>query len=291
MTMQGPFRIGIIGAENSHAAAIAKEINLERSPAGFAVTHIWGETEAFAEKTAEAGAIPTIVRDPAEMLGKVDGVMVDHRDGKYHLAAARPFVEAGLPVFIDKPLSTSLDEARRFLQWRRERRVPVTTMSAIPHQACIRGIRDQLAAIGTVKGVNLNGPGDSNSEYGGLFFYGIHQADLMVALFGVAPESVVASEGNGSFVGVVKYPGGLKVTLGMTGAKTFSVTAVGSAGSFHTPIAMDAHPYAATTALFTGMFRSGIEPFDDDRMLAPIAVLEALRDSAVSGRRVDVARS
>jgi predicted dehydrogenase len=288
MTAPSLFRIGIIGAENSHAAAIAKELNLANARPGFAVTHLWGETEAFAASTAKAGAIPTIVRDPADMLGKVDGIMVDHRDGQYHLAAARPFVEAGFPVFVDKPISTSLDDARAFLKLRRERRVAVTTMSSIPHQACIRGIREQLATIGTVKGVHLNGPGDPHSTYGGIFFYGIHQVDLMVALFGTGAQTVMAMENGNTFTGIVRYADGLNVTVGMPGAKAFSITAVGTTGSFHTPITMDSHPYAATTTLFTDMFATGVEPFADSRMLAPIAVLEALRAAVASGRPEDV---
>jgi hypothetical protein len=46
--------IGIVGAENSHTAAIAKVINVEKRVRGVRVTHVWGETKAFAEKAAAA---------------------------------------------------------------------------------------------------------------------------------------------------------------------------------------------------------------------------------------------
>ncbi len=288
MTTRTPFRIGIIGAENSHAAAIAKEINIAGTPAGFAVTHIWGETAEFADKTAKAGQIPKIVSDPAEMLGQIDGLMVDHRDGQYHVAAARPFVEAGIPVFVDKPISTSLAEAREFLRFRRERGVPVTTLSSIPYQSCIGGIRSQLGTIGALRTVHLNGPGDPHSKYGGIFFYGIHQIDLMISLFGIQAESVMAMVNGSTLASVVSYPDGLNVMIGMPGVKPFSITALGMDGAFHETIKMDASAYAATTELFTTMFRSRIEPFDDARMLAPIAVLEALRESVATGRKVSV---
>ena len=36
------------------------------------------------------------------------------------------------------------------------------------------------------------------------------------------------------------------------------------------------------------MFRTGTEPYDDARMLAPIAVLDALRKAVVTGRKVAV---
>lgn len=51
-------RLGIIGAENSHAAAIAKLLNVEQGVPGITVTHLWGETRAFAKAAAEAGQIP-----------------------------------------------------------------------------------------------------------------------------------------------------------------------------------------------------------------------------------------
>ena len=62
-------KIGIVGAENSHAAAIARLINVERKFPGASVDYLWGETREFAEKTAEAGQIATIVKRPESMLG------------------------------------------------------------------------------------------------------------------------------------------------------------------------------------------------------------------------------
>ncbi len=43
-------KIGIIGAENSHTAAIAKTINVEKLVKGFSVDYVWGETEEYAKK-------------------------------------------------------------------------------------------------------------------------------------------------------------------------------------------------------------------------------------------------
>ena len=40
-----------------------------------------------------------MVKDPKEMLGKIDALIVDHRHAKYHLEPAIPFVKAGIPYF------------------------------------------------------------------------------------------------------------------------------------------------------------------------------------------------
>ena len=74
-----PLRIGIIGAENSHTIGFGKMFNIDKKFPEVSLTHVWGETDTFAQKAAEGGHIPNIVKDPSEMLGKIDALIVDHR--------------------------------------------------------------------------------------------------------------------------------------------------------------------------------------------------------------------
>ncbi|MGH9766935.1 MAG: Gfo/Idh/MocA family oxidoreductase [Blastocatellia bacterium] len=108
-------RIGIIGAENSHTIGYGQIINRDRKFPGCEVVGVWGETDEFAKNAAAKGHIPWIVKDPAEFKGKIDALIVDHRHAKYHLEAAWPFVEAGIPTFIDKPFCYRVAEGRKFL--------------------------------------------------------------------------------------------------------------------------------------------------------------------------------
>ena len=110
-----PMNIGIVGAENSHTAAIAKLINVEKRIPGVRVTHVWGETKAYAKAAAEAGQIPHIVARPEDMIGQVEAACVDHRHGKFHLPAVKPLLEAKLPLFVDKPFCYRKAEGKRFL--------------------------------------------------------------------------------------------------------------------------------------------------------------------------------
>ena len=110
--------IGIVGAENSHTAAIAKVLNVEKRVRGVRVTHVWGETAQYAQAAAAVGQIPHIVRTPEELIGQVDGAVVDHRHGKEHLPAAWPLLEAKIPLFIDKPFCYRRAEGKRFFLWR-----------------------------------------------------------------------------------------------------------------------------------------------------------------------------
>ena len=282
-------RIGIVGAENSHAAAIGKLLNVEKAIPGFEVTHLWGEAPQFVEKTLASVKIPHVVARPEEMLGQVDAVMVDHRDGKHHLDAARSFVEAGMPVFVDKPLGTSLAACRAFLSLRRKTGAPVVTMSAIPHQACVAGLKADVAAAAPVRIAHFIGPGDAKSEYGGVFFYGVHQVDLMVELFGPSPRRVRAALNGSTMTAVVEYADDLNATITMAKAgSNFRVAVCGEKGEFLKPVVNDANIYVPTARIFTTMFATRKEPFDDRRMLAPVAILEAISEAIGTGGAVDV---
>ena len=82
---------------------------------GAQVTHVWTQDRAVSEHVAAAARIPSVVDDPAALLGAVDGILLARDDAEQHRAMARPFLEAGLPVYIDKPLAVDLPEARRIL--------------------------------------------------------------------------------------------------------------------------------------------------------------------------------
>lgn len=283
--------IGIIGSENSHCAMVAKVLNIQKTVRSCCVTHVWGETRAFARKAAEAGQIPTIVRRPADMLGQVDGVMIDHRDGKYHLSAARPFVTARVPVFVDKPMSTSLAEAKRFLAFRRRRRSPVCTMSSIPYHKDMPAIARQLRKLGRLRLLRISGPGDFRSPWGGIWFYGIHQVELMVHLLGTGAQKAAMTTNGTDATAVVAYPDGLTVTMSflVNAPYLFRIHAVGHEGALELGLPHDPDTLIATTRIFTKMFRTRKEPFSNERMLAPLAVLEAMAKSLKTKREVKVA--
>ena len=181
-------RIGMIGSENSHSKAVSKVLNVDKLIKGVKVVAVWGETRAFAEETAAAGEIPTIVKKPEDMLGMVDGVMVDNRHGKYHLPATTPFIKAGIPAFVDKPFCCSVVEGKRFLKLAKSRRVAVTSYSSIPIQKAFLEFRDKVQALGKIYAGSSSGPCDLKSKYGGVFFYGVHQVESVIALFGMSQK-------------------------------------------------------------------------------------------------------
>ena len=72
---------------------------------GVKVTHVWCDEKSDAEKVAKAAFIPNVVDNAEDVIGEVDAVLIATDKGWEHLERARPFIDAGIPIFIDKPLT------------------------------------------------------------------------------------------------------------------------------------------------------------------------------------------
>lgn len=81
------------------------------------VTHIWTDDPEDGKKVAKASLIPNIVSRPEDVIGEVDAVIVATDKGWEHVWRCRPFVEAGLPIFVDKPLADNIEDLRVFANW------------------------------------------------------------------------------------------------------------------------------------------------------------------------------
>jgi hypothetical protein len=85
--------------------------------AGARVTHIWTDRPEDAKHVAKAALIPNIVNYPEDVIGQVDAVIIPTDIGAEHVQRCRPFIEAGLPIFIDKPLVDSEADLQQFSRW------------------------------------------------------------------------------------------------------------------------------------------------------------------------------
>ncbi len=98
--------------------------------AGAKVTHVWCDDPADAEDVARVALVPSIARRAEDVIGAVDAVLVATDKGFEHVERARPFIEAGIPVFIDKPLCDNRQDLATFSRWVNEGK-PILSSSAM----------------------------------------------------------------------------------------------------------------------------------------------------------------
>jgi hypothetical protein len=120
---------------------------------GWKITHAWTQDPESTGRLCAACNISHSVRDYREFLGNVDAVIIARDDYETHFEMARLFLEAGLPVFVDKPLSLDLAELTAFkpylqtgqlmscsgMRYARELDEPRANLSAYGRLKLIRG--------------------------------------------------------------------------------------------------------------------------------------------------------
>jgi hypothetical protein len=79
------------------------------------VTHVWTQDAALSQQVARVAKIPNVVRDYRDMLGEVDGLILARDDPRHHWEMARPFIEAGVPIYLDKVLADTMEDYHRIL--------------------------------------------------------------------------------------------------------------------------------------------------------------------------------
>jgi predicted dehydrogenase len=276
-------RIGIIGAENSHTIGFGRIFNIDKKFPGIEVKYVWGETEEFAVRAMEKGNIPNMVSDPIEMMGKIDALIVDHRHAKYHLEAATPFVKDGIPAFIDKPFCYRVTEGKKFLAMARKAGTPVTSFSSIRQSDASFDIKEQLESSGQIGHVVRMGPAKLESQYGGIFFYGVHIVEPVLLWFGDDVRRVRISKNGENATASLAYEDGKLVTLVFKnisrGWDTYIET---NEGIVKLESRVKERDPPRQYQDMVNMFRTGEEPRSHRSILAGVAVLEALERSAVT---------
>ncbi len=102
---------------------------------GAKVTHVWCDDPDDSDRVAKAACIPNVVEKPTDVIGEVDGVFIATDIGHEHVERARPFIEANIPVFIDKPLTDNVEDLIQFIQWQQEGKAFITS-------SCMRYARE-----------------------------------------------------------------------------------------------------------------------------------------------------
>ena len=281
-------RIGIIGAENSHTVGYGEIFNRDRKFPGCEVVGVWGETDEFAKNAAAKGQIPWIVKDPAEFKGKIDAIIVDHRHAKYHLEAAWPFVEAGIPTFIDKPFCYRVSEGKKFLAMAREKRTPVSSFSTSARGEAMDDIKNQVKALTGVQRIISSGHCDVDSPYGGVFFYGVHQIQRLMEIFGEDISRARVSRHGKDASAILLFASGMQANVIMSsGRPPFEIAVVTERGLIKLEPRVKGDPLTPYREMIR-LFREGKETRSHESLLKEVAILEALERSVSSDRWEEV---
>jgi hypothetical protein len=192
-------QLGIIGTDTSHVTAFTQILNDETSPdhvpGGRVVAAYKGgspdvtssatRVDRFAEELRSKWKVQFYSNIP-ELCRHVDAVLLESVDGRVHLAQARPVIAAHKPIFIDKPLAATLEDAREIARLAGEARVPWFSASSLRFGEIATTMK-----FPDTTGVDVWGPGPLESHHPlELAWYAIHPIELLYTLLGPGCEEV-----------------------------------------------------------------------------------------------------
>lgn len=192
---------------------------------GAKVTCVWTQDEKVSESIAKTAKIGTIVNSLEEMTDLVDAVILARDDSENHVAMAKPFIDAGIPIFIDKPLAITREDLQYFSE-QVEKGKFIMSCSSMRYANECRIVKQEIASLGNLELVTAVGKKD-------WIKYGVH---LLEALFSLLddpkPISVKHIGETGKDIVYVEFENGLLATLHlfMDISPTFQVSLFGQKG-------------------------------------------------------------
>lgn len=275
-------KIGMIGVESKHAEFFGSLINGKKIIPGWQVTHIYpvDAPERLGYVQERVGQTK-VCESAQELIDAVDAVLVITRLRDTHMDYARAAIEAGKPVFVDKPFLPDEAQARALLDFAREKGVPLaggSTFCFLPE------VEKWKALLADADCVTLRYWADPDSPFGGYSFYCSHMTDLATELFG-RPERVYARRTGDLVTSLLEYDG--RQVILQTAAQHGMLEASYSLNGAACVLRMNDLPcYECGMKVFRRAIEANSLMENADRLADSMAALNAILASLESGMPV-----
>lgn len=208
--------------------AVAAYLNANRDTLGISgaqVTHVWTQERSISESIAHTTRITHVVEKLEDMVTEVDAVILGRDDAENHVAMSSPFIEAGIPLFIDKPLAITGDELAWFSEQQAKGKFFMSCSSMRYANEC-RIVKQDIQSLGKLQLITAVGKKD-------WLKYGVHMLEAVFSLLDdPIPVSVQHIGEKGKDIVLVNFEDGMQamVHLFMNIAPTFQLSVFGEQG-------------------------------------------------------------
>ena len=146
------------------------------------VSHVWTDNPEDAKLVAKVAEIENIVEDPKDVIGQVDAVLVATDIGSEHVERSKPFVEANVPIFVDKPLCDNFTDLKIFQHWIDEGK-PIISSSAMRYCKEYEPYHQSTYELGDLRYINVTMAKSWEK-------YGIHALETLYPIVGPGFTSI-----------------------------------------------------------------------------------------------------
>lgn len=287
-------KVGMVGLDNSHCPIFAAMLNDHehpyRVPDAQVVGAYRGGTDQFSLSRNRIDRITQNVTQSydvelcdsiEELAREVDALFLESCDGRQHLEQFRKMA-IGKPVYIDKPFTTSTADATEIIRLAKETGTPIMSSSSMRYAAGIAGLVTQDERVTCCE---VFGHAPVLDDYPGLFWYGVHSAEVLFSFMGVGCKQVrcfpykevdvVIGEWDDGRVGIVT---GTRFEDGEYGCVIHTDKGPRCGVALHTP-----PTFYFLLQKVIEFFRTGISPIRVEETFSIMAFLEAANRSKEQG--------
>ena len=214
----------------------------------------------------------------------MDGVIIADDCTMKHQRRAIPFLKAGIPTFIDKPLSPDIKEAEKIMELAKKCNAPMMSSSALRYAKESEPFRKGEDNIGDI----LTGFAVGREGLGDLIFYGIHALEFLYSIIGPGIKSVQNVGKKSEDILLLNYKDGRRfvVTAYENIKISFQVNLYGTEG-FRSFTGDNAdYYYSEMLRNFVDMVRTKKEPIPLEETLEIIKVLVLGEKSRKNGKEI-----
>ena len=300
--MAADLRIGIVGTDTSHVMVFTKMLNdpsAKDHVAGAKVVAAWkgGSPDVESSRTRVDGYAKDLAEkfnveiepDIPTLCSKVDAVLIESVDGRAHLMEAKQVIAAHKPMFIDKPVASTLADAREIARLAKEADVKWFSSSSYRWSSIAETMK-----VSDATGVIVWGPGPEEEHHQlDLSWYAIHPIELLFTLMGTGCEEVTRTVGATLDEVTCRWKGGRIGTVlalrpyGPPGAVVFRPPSPDDPR--HRNLVVMQSPEKTTDAYtplvehFVKFFQTGVVPVPNEETLEIFEFMDAAQRSKAAG--------
>lgn len=277
------YKIALLGCENSHSAAFLDLISQGLYP-DIEVIGVYSDEKESCDYLKEKYGV-YVMNSYDEFVGKVDGIMITARHGDNHYKYAKPYLDDGIPMFIDKPITITVEEAEEFMAEARKRNVRLIGGSTCAYVKETLEMAEVFKSneLGEFVGGNLICPLHIFEKYGGFYFYAQHLVQIMTTVFGTGVKEVLAHKNGDNYTLIVKYDN-FEITASYRCINHYVITVCGKDNAKTCTFTVDQDCFRHEMDEMKRLLDGGEQQFTYEEFILPVYLMNAIERSAKSGK-------
>ncbi|WP_210366224.1 Gfo/Idh/MocA family oxidoreductase [Bacillus sp. REN3] len=285
--------IGMIGLDTSHCLEFTKLLNNPDHP-----FHIEGGRVAYAfpfssedleiSRNRVQGYTETLHNDHsveithsiAETAEASDAILLTAVDGRKHLELFKQLLSYKKPVFIDKPLATSLKDAEEIYALAKEYDIPVMSSSSLRYAESFHQLVEEHHE--DISGIYVHGPLPMQPLMPGYFWYGIHMVEMVIAAMGTGASGITMKKSSDHETAIIEWSDGRHAVIRGENEwhSRFGATLHTKDAFYHADITKDSKPfYASLLEQAMHFFKTKNSPIPKEETLEIIKLIEMINHS------------